>query len=111
MGQFKQISVILDQLAEDSNVHPSIREAMRKIVVSKTMHDTTTNERDTLRDTIVSQPVVEVYLLLCDGVVTDVFTDKSMAEYDLHICQLEDNEEGLAHNWTLLTRQLNTSTL
>jgi hypothetical protein len=54
---------------------------------------------------------VEVYVLLCDGVVTDVFTDKAMAEYDLHICQLEDNEEGLAHDWTLLTRQLNTSTL
>ena len=96
MGQFKQISVILDQIAEDSNVHPSIREAMRDLVVNKT---------------IQSQPIVEVYLLLCDGVVTDVFTEKAMAEYDLHICQLEDNEEGLAHDWTLLTRQLNTATL
>lgn len=96
MGQFKQISVILDQIAEDSNVHPSIREAMRDLVVNKT---------------IQSQPIVEVYVLLCDGVVTDVFTDKAMAEYDLHICQMEDNEEGLGHSWTLLTRQLNTATL
>jgi len=96
MGQFKQISVILDQIAEDSNVHPSIREAMRDLVVN---------------NTIKSQPIVEVYVLLCDDVVTDVFTDKAMAEYDLHICQMEDNEEGLGHSWTLLTRQLNTATL
>jgi hypothetical protein len=91
MGQFKQIHAILQEIANDANVHPSVREAMR--------------------NTIQSQPIVEVYLLLCDGVVTDVFTDKAMAEYDLHICQLEDNEEGLAHDWTLLTRQLNTATL
>ena len=31
MGQFKHISTILDQIAEDSNVHPSIREAMRDL--------------------------------------------------------------------------------
>jgi hypothetical protein len=96
MGQFKHISTILDQIAEDSNVHPSIREAMRDLVVN---------------NTIKSQPIVEVYVLLCDDVVTDVFTDKAMAEYDLHICQMEDNEEGLGHSWTLLTRQLNTATL
>jgi hypothetical protein len=91
MGQFKQIHTILQEIANDANVHQSVREAMR--------------------NTIQSQPIVEVYLLLCDGVVTDVFTDKSMAEYDLHICQMEDNEEGLGHSWTLLTRQLNTATL
>jgi hypothetical protein len=96
MGQFKHISTILDQIAEDSNVHPSIREAMRDLVVN---------------NTIKSQPIVEVYVLLWDDVVTDVFTDKAMAEYDLHICQMEDNEEGLGHSWTLLTRQLNTATL
>ena len=39
MGQFKQISVILDQIAEDSNVHPSIREAMRDLVVNKKISD------------------------------------------------------------------------
>ena len=96
MGQFKQISVILDQIAEDSNVHPSIREAMRDLVVNKT---------------IQSQPIVEVYVLLCDGVVTDVFTDKTMAEYDLHTCALADIQEGTPHDWTLITRQLNTATL
>ena len=96
MGQFKQIDVVLQEIAKDENVHPSIREAMRDLVVNKT---------------IQSQPIVEVYVLLCDDVVTDVFTDKAMAEYDLHICQMEDNEEGLGHSWTLLTRQLNTATL
>lgn len=96
MGQFKQIDIILQEIANDANVHPSIREAMRDLVVN---------------NTIKSQPIVEVYVLLCDDVVTDVFTDKAMAEYDLHICQMEDNEEGLGHSWTLLTRQLNTATL
>ena len=96
MGQFKQISVILDQIAEDSNVHPSIREAMRDLVVSKT---------------IQSQPIVEVYVLLCDGVVTDVFIDKAMAEYDLHTCIKADEEEGLSHKWTIVIRQLNTTML
>ena len=96
MGQFKQISVILDQIAEDSNVHPSIREAMRDLVVNKT---------------IQSQPIVEVYVLLCDDVVTDVFTDKAMAEYDLHTCIKADEEEGLPHKWTIVIRQLNTTML
>jgi hypothetical protein len=91
MGQFKQIHAVLQEIANDANVHPSVREAMR--------------------NTIVSQPIVEVYLLLCDGVVTDVFTDKTMAEYDLHTCALADIQEGTPHDWTLLTRQLNTSTL
>ena len=96
MGQFKQISVILDQIAEDSNVHPSIREAMRDLVVNKT---------------IQSQPFMEVYVLLCDGVVTDVFIDKAMAEYDLHTCIKADEEEGLPHKWTIVIRQLNTTML
>jgi hypothetical protein len=102
MGQFKQINVILQEIANDANVHPSIREAMR---------DTMQTERDTLRDTIQSQPVVEVYVLLCDGTVTDVFTDKAMAEYDLHTCISADLEEGLLHSWSLVTRQLTTTTL
>jgi hypothetical protein len=96
MGQFKHISTILDQIAEDSNVHPSIREAMRDLVVN---------------NTIKSQPIVEVYVLLCDGDVTDVFTDKAMAEYDLHTCISADLEEGLLHSWSLVTRQLTTTTL
>jgi len=96
MGQFKQISIILDQIAEDSNVHPTIREAMRKAVVSKT---------------ILAQPVDKVYLLLCDGVVTDVFTNKEMAMYDLYTCIKADAEEGLTHEWRVIARQLNTDTL
>jgi len=96
MGQFKQISVILDQIAEDSNVHPSIREAMRDLVVNKK---------------ISSQLPDKVYLLLCDGVVTDVFTNKEMAMYDLHTCIKADAEEGLPHEWRVIARQLNTSTL
>lgn len=91
MGQFKQISIILDQIAEDSNVHPTIREAMRK--------------------TISSQLPDKVYLLLCDGVVTDVFTNKETAMYDMYICIKADAEEGLPHEWRVIARQLNTSTL
>ena len=91
MGQFKQIHAILQEIANDANVHPSVREAMR--------------------NTIQSQPIVEVYVLLCDGVVTDVFTDKTMAEYDLHTCIHADREENLPHHWSLITRQLNTATL
>lgn len=92
MGQFKSIDSVLRQIADDNNIHPSIREAMRGTSAKQTSPD-------------------EVYVLLCDGVVTDVFTDKAMAEYDLHICQMADNEEGLAHDWTLITRQLTTTTL
>ena len=91
MGQFKQISIILDQIAEDSNVHPTIREAMRK--------------------TISSQLPDKVYLLLCDGVVTDVFTNKETAMYDLYTCIKADMEEGLPHEWRVIARQLNTSVL
>ena len=91
MGQFKQISIILDQIAEDSNVHPTIRDAMRK--------------------TISSQLPDKVYLLLCDGVVTDVFTNKETAMYDLYTCIKADAEEGLPHEWRVIARQLNTSVL
>ena len=91
MGQFKQIDTILHEIANDTNVHPSIRNAMR--------------------DAIVAKPYTEVYLLLCDGVVTDVFTDKPLAEYDLHTCMEADRQENLKHRWTLITRQLNTATL
>ena len=96
MGQFKQIHSILQEIADDANVHPSVREAMRDLVVNKQLQ---------------SQPIVEVYVLLCDGVVTDVFTDKAMAEYDLHTCINADLEEGLLHSWSLVTRQLTTTTL
>lgn len=96
MGQFKHISTILDQIAEDSNVHPSIREAMRDLVVN---------------NTIKSQPIVEVYVLLCDDVVTDVFTNKETAMYDLYTCIKADAEEGLPHEWRVIARQLNTSVL
>lgn len=96
MGQFKQIHSILQEIADDANVHPSVREAMRDLVVNKQLQ---------------SQPIVEVYVLLCDGVVTDVFTDKAMAEYDLHTCIKADEEEGLPHKWKLVTRQLTTTTL
>jgi hypothetical protein len=96
MGQFKQISVILDQIAEDSNVHPSIREAMRDLVVNKKISD---------------QLPDKVYLLLCDGVVTDVFTNKDMAMYDLHTCIKADEAEDLPHEWRVIVRQLTTTTL
>ena len=64
-----------------------------------------------VNNTIKSQPIVEVYVLLCDGDVTDVFTDKAMAEYDLHTCISADLEEGLLHSWSLVTRRLTTTTL
>ena len=94
MGQFKDIDTILRQIADDNNIHPSIREAMRNAT----------------QPTAV-QPFAKVYLLMCDGVVTDVFTDKAMAEYDLHTCISADLEEGLLHSWSLVTRQLTTTTL
>lgn len=94
MGQFKDIDTILRQIADDTNVHPSIREAM---------HNTT-------QPTAVL-PFAKVYLLMCDGVVTDVFTDKAMAMYDLHTCIKADEEEGLPHEWRVIVRQLNTNTL
>ena len=97
MGQFKDIDTILRQIADDTNVHPSIREAMR-------------NATQPNQPTAV-QPFAKVYLLMCDGVVTDVFTDKAMAMYDLHVCQMADKEEGLTHNWTVIKRQRTTATL
>lgn len=92
MGQFKHIDMILQEIANDANVHPSVREAMRGTVVEQT-------------------PIQMVYVLLCDGNVTDVFTDKAMAEYDLHTCMEADRQENLPHRWTLVTRQLTTTTL
>lgn len=89
MGQFKDIDTILRQIADDDNVHPSIRNAMRDVIYAK--------------------PETYVYVLLCDGNVTDVFTDKAMAEYDLHTCMEADRQENLPHRWTLVTRQLNTA--
>lgn len=94
MGQFKDIDTILRQIADDTNVHPSIREAMR----------------NSTQPTSV-QPFAKVYLLMCDGVVTDVFTDKAMAMYDMHTCIKADEEEGLPHEWRVIVRQLNTDTL
>jgi hypothetical protein len=93
MGQFKDINTLIRQLVDDTNVHPSIREAMRNSTQP------------------TPEPETYVYVLLCDGVVTDVFTDKAMAEYDLHTCISADLEEGLLHSWSLVTRQLTTTTL
>jgi hypothetical protein len=92
MGQFKNINVILQEIANDANVHQSVREAMRKTISEQLLPD-------------------KVYLLLCDGVVTDVFTSKEMAMYDLHTCIKADAEEGLPHEWRVIARQLNTSVL
>jgi len=97
MGQFKDIDTILRQIADDTNVHPSIREAMR---------DATQPTQPT-----VVQPFAKVYLLMCDGVVTDVFTNKDMAMYDMYMCIKADEEEGLPHEWRVIVRQLNTNTL
>lgn len=94
MGQFKDINLILQEIIKDNNVHPSIREAMR----------------NTTQPTAI-QPFSKVYLLMCDGDVTDVFTDKAMAMYDLHTCIKADEEEGLPHEWRVVVRQLNTDTL
>jgi hypothetical protein len=93
MGKFKEINTLIRQLVDDTNVHPSIREAMRNSTQP------------------TPEPETYVYVLLCDGVVTDVFTDKAMAEYDLHTCISADLEEGLLHSWSLVTRQLTTTTL
>ena len=94
MGQFKDINLILQEIIKDNNVHPSIREAMRNAIQPTPV-----------------QPFAKVYLLMCDDVVTDVFTDKAMAMYDLHICSKADEEEGLPHEWRVIVRQLNTNTL
>jgi predicted HAD superfamily phosphohydrolase YqeG len=67
---------------------------------------------EAMRKTISEQLLPDkVYLLLCDGVVTDVFTSKEMAMYDLHTCIKADAEEGLPHEWRVIARQLNTSVL
>jgi hypothetical protein len=102
MGQFKQISVYLARDRRGfqcASIHP--RSNARS---SREQHNTTPHCRH-------SFPFVEVYVLLCDGDVTDVFTDKAMAEYDLHTCISADLEEGLLHSWSLVTRQLTTTTL
>jgi hypothetical protein len=99
MGQFKDINLILQEIGNDENVHPSVRKAMLDA-----MHDV-------MRQTIIADNGMEVYLLLCDGVVTDVFIDKAMAEYDMHTCIEADKQEGLPHKWSLLIRQLNTTML
>lgn len=100
MGQFKDINLILQEIVKDNNIHPSIREAMRDMVVNKP-----------IQSARPSSPETYVYVLLCDGNVTDVFTDKDMAEYDLHTCMEADRQENLPHRWTLVKRQLNTETL
>lgn len=102
MGQFKDINLILQEIIKDNNVHPSIREAMRDMVVNKPLQSA---------QSISVQPFAKVYLLLCDGDVTDVFTDKAMAMYDLHTCITADAQEGLNHEWRVIVRQLNTDTL
>lgn len=97
MGQFKDINLILQEIIKDNNIHPSVREAVR-------------NATQPNQPTAV-QPFAKVYLLMCDGVVTDVFTDKAMAMYDMHTCIKADEEEGLPHEWRVIVRQLNTDTL
>ena len=92
MGQFKDINLIFQEIIKDKNIHPDMRDAMRKSIVKQT-------------------PIDSVYVLMCDGTVTDVFTDKAMAMHDLHICQMADTEEGLPHDWTVVKRQLTTTTL
>ena len=97
MGQFKNINLILQEIIKDNNIHPSIREAMR-------------NATQPTQPPVV-QPFNKVYLLMCDGVVTDVFTNKDMAMYDMYMCIKADEEEGLPHEWRVIVRQLNTDTL
>lgn len=92
MGQFKDIDIVLRQIADDTNIHPSIRDAMRNTVVKQT-------------------PIDEVYVLLCDGTVTDVFTDKAMAMHDLYTCMKADEEENIPSKWVVVKRQLTTTTL
>ena len=93
MGQFKSIDSVLRQIADDNNIHPSIREAMRNATQPTPATET------------------YVYVLLCDGVVTDVFTDKAMAMYDLYTCMKADEEEDIPSNWSVVKRQLTTTTL
>lgn len=102
MGQFKDINLILQEIVKDNNIHPSVREAMRDLVVNKPLQSA---------QPIFVQPFAKVYLLLCDGDVTDVFTDKDMAMHDLYMCIKADEEEGLPHEWRVIARQLNTDTL
>ena len=92
MGQFKNINLILQEIIKDNNIHPSIREAMRGAQPTP-------------------KPETYVYVLLCDGVVTDVFTDKAMAMYDLYTCMKADEEENIPSNWSVVKRQLTTTTL
>ena len=88
MGQFKSIDSVLQAISKDENVHQSIRSA-----ITQAMRD-------------------QVYILVCNETILDVYTNKDTAEYEMRLCIQGDLLDGeTTTNYRVLTKALNHTRL
>jgi len=90
MGYFKQRDI--DAQEANAHVHPALLDAVNAI------------------RSALPPPKPKVHVLLCDGMVVDVYTDSDLAEYEMHLCKQADKYYGdNAHNYDLITKAVNTN--
>jgi len=88
MGQFKSIDSVLQAISNDENVHHSLRSA-----ISHAMRR-------------------EVYILVCNETILDVYANKDTAEYEMRLCIQGDLLDGeTTTNYRVLTKALNQTRL
>ena len=88
MGQFKNIDSVLQAISKDDNVHQTIRSAISHAMRS------------------------EVYILVCNETILDVYANKDTAEYEMRLCIQGDLLDGeTTTNYRVLTKALNQTRL
>jgi len=91
MGYFKQQEIEAQEA--NAHVHPALLDAVNAI-----------------RSALPTRP--KVHVLLCDGMVVDVYTDSGLAEYEMHLCKQADRYNGdEAHTYDLIAKPVNTNAL
>lgn len=89
MGYFKQQDI--DAQEANDHVHTHLRGAVNAI-----------------RNAPPTQ--AKVHVLLCDGMVIDIYTDSALAEYEMHLCKQADRYyDDDSHHYDLITKPLNTA--
>jgi hypothetical protein len=91
MGYYKQRDIEAQEA--NAHVHPALLDAVNAI-----------------RSALPTRP--KVHVLLCDGMVVDVYTDSGLAEYEMRLCQQADKYYGdNAHTYDLISKPVNTNAL
>ena len=91
MGYYKQRDIEAQEA--NAHVHPALLDAVNAI-----------------RSALPTRP--KVHVLLCDGMVVDVYTDSELAEYEMRLCQQADKYYGdNTHSYDLISKPVNTNAL